>query len=33
LDDAHPEWGPFGVPLFDGPEAQALARVGVIDIG
>ena len=29
----HPEWGPFGVPLFDGPEAQALARVGVIDIG
>ncbi|WP_284263962.1 Ppx/GppA family phosphatase [Roseicyclus amphidinii] len=33
MDDAHPEWGPFGVPLFDGPEAQALARVGVIDIG
>ncbi len=29
----HPEWGPFGVPLFDGPEAQSLARVGVIDIG
>ncbi len=31
--DASPEWGPFGVPLFDGPEARALARVGVIDIG
>jgi len=29
----HPDWGPFGVPLFDGPEAQALTRVGVIDIG
>ena len=29
----HPEWGPFGVPLFDGPEAQSLQRVGVIDIG
>lgn len=31
--DQHPDWGPFGVPLFDGPEARALARVGVIDIG
>ncbi|MBF9047684.1 exopolyphosphatase [Rhodobacterales bacterium LSUCC0031] len=31
--DIHPEWGPFGVPLFDGPEAQSLSRVGVIDIG
>jgi exopolyphosphatase/guanosine-5'-triphosphate,3'-diphosphate pyrophosphatase len=31
--EMHPEWGPFGVPLFDEPEAQALARVGVIDIG
>jgi exopolyphosphatase/guanosine-5'-triphosphate,3'-diphosphate pyrophosphatase len=31
--DLHPEWGPFGVPLFDAPEAQALSRVGVIDIG
>jgi exopolyphosphatase/guanosine-5'-triphosphate,3'-diphosphate pyrophosphatase len=29
----HPEWGPFGVPLFDGPQARALSRVGVIDIG
>ncbi|MFW5881193.1 MAG: Ppx/GppA family phosphatase [Roseicyclus sp.] len=33
MGNPHPEWGPFGVPLFDGPEAQALARVGVIDIG
>jgi exopolyphosphatase/guanosine-5'-triphosphate,3'-diphosphate pyrophosphatase len=33
MPDPHPEWGPFGVPLFDAPEAQALARVGVIDIG
>ncbi len=33
MDDHHPEWGPFGVPLFDGPEARALSRVGVIDIG
>jgi exopolyphosphatase/guanosine-5'-triphosphate,3'-diphosphate pyrophosphatase len=31
--DAHPIWGPFGVPLFDAPEALALSRVGVIDIG
>lgn len=27
------EFGPFGMPLFDGPEARSLARVGVIDIG
>jgi exopolyphosphatase/guanosine-5'-triphosphate,3'-diphosphate pyrophosphatase len=33
MDDHHPEWGPFGVPLFDGPEARALSRMGVIDIG
>ena len=32
-DELHPEWGPFGVPLFDGPDARALSRVGVIDIG
>ncbi|MCL3882406.1 Ppx/GppA family phosphatase [Marivita sp. GX14005] len=25
--------GPFGRPLFDGPKARALARVGVVDIG
>jgi len=30
----HPEqWDPFGRPLFGGPEARALARVGVVDIG
>ncbi|MDG4650486.1 Ppx/GppA family phosphatase [Roseibacterium sp. SDUM158017] len=33
MEDLHPEWGPFGVPLFDAPEALALSRVGVIDIG
>ena len=33
MDPAHPEWGPFGRPLFDDPAAQALSRVGVIDIG
>ncbi len=33
MEDGHPDWGPFGVPLFDGPEARSLARVGVIDIG
>jgi exopolyphosphatase/guanosine-5'-triphosphate,3'-diphosphate pyrophosphatase len=33
MGNPHPEWGPFGVPLFDGPEARALTRVGVIDIG
>ncbi|TFL17933.1 Ppx/GppA family phosphatase [Jannaschia formosa] len=27
------EYGPFGAPLFDGPEARALRRVGVIDVG
>ena len=26
-------YGPFGAPLFDGPEAHALRRVGVIDVG
>ena len=26
-------YGPFGAPLFDGPEARALRRVGVIDVG
>ncbi|MGB3553418.1 MAG: Ppx/GppA family phosphatase [Jannaschia sp.] len=35
MDDAtDPEgYGPFGAPLFDGPEARALRRVGVIDVG
>ncbi len=27
------ESGPFGAPLFDGPQARALRRVGVIDVG
>ncbi|MEM7490090.1 MAG: Ppx/GppA family phosphatase [Pseudomonadota bacterium] len=35
MDDAMEvdEFGPFGRPLFDGPEARALRRVGVIDVG
>src|SRR6056297_1675688 len=33
MDDHHPDFGPFGAPLFDGPEARALRRVGVIDVG
>ena len=33
MGEMDPEWGPFGMPLFDGPEARSLARVGVIDIG
>ena len=33
-DPADPEgYGPFGAPLFDGPEARALRRVGVVDVG
>ncbi len=28
-----PDWGPFGRPLFDDPQARALARVGVVDVG
>ncbi|MGR3485696.1 MAG: Ppx/GppA family phosphatase [Paracoccaceae bacterium] len=28
-----PDWGPFGRPLFDGPEAREVARVGVVDVG
>ena len=27
------EYGPFGRPLFDDPEAKALSRVGTIDVG
>jgi exopolyphosphatase/guanosine-5'-triphosphate,3'-diphosphate pyrophosphatase len=34
IEAADPEdYGPFGAPLFDGPEARALRRVGVIDVG
>ena len=32
-ETAHPDWGPFGRPLFDSPSARALSRVGVVDIG
>ncbi len=27
------DWGPFGAPLFDDPDARALSRVGVVDVG
>lgn len=27
------DWGPFGRPLFEDPEARALSRVGVVDVG
>ncbi|MBM7069554.1 Ppx/GppA family phosphatase [Actibacterium sp. 188UL27-1] len=27
------DWGAFGRPIFDNPEARALSRVGVIDVG
>ncbi|WP_137699775.1 Ppx/GppA family phosphatase [Marimonas lutisalis] len=27
------DWGPFGRPLFADPEARALSRVGVVDVG
>lgn len=33
IGEPHPDFGPFGMPLYDGPEARSLARVGVIDIG
>ena len=29
----HPDFGPFGAPMFDGPEARSVRRVGVIDVG
>ncbi|MEM1273522.1 MAG: Ppx/GppA family phosphatase [Pseudomonadota bacterium] len=32
-DDEQAERALFGFPLFDGPDARALSRVGVIDIG
>lgn len=31
VDDG--DWGPYGRPLLDDPDARALARVGVVDIG
>jgi exopolyphosphatase/guanosine-5'-triphosphate,3'-diphosphate pyrophosphatase len=27
------DWGPFGRPIFDDPQARALARIGVVDVG
>ena len=30
---ANDDWGPFGRPLFDDPQATALSRVGVVDVG
>ncbi|WP_308917027.1 Ppx/GppA family phosphatase [Jannaschia sp. LMIT008] len=33
VDDDPEGYGPFGKPLFDGPEARDLRRVGVIDVG
>ncbi|MTI01710.1 Ppx/GppA family phosphatase, partial [Roseibium sp. RKSG952] len=33
VDSNIPDWGPFGKPLFDDPEARALSRVGVVDVG
>ncbi|WP_271949467.1 Ppx/GppA family phosphatase [Ruegeria faecimaris] len=33
VDTNIPDWGPFGKPLFDNPEARALSRVGVVDVG
>jgi exopolyphosphatase/guanosine-5'-triphosphate,3'-diphosphate pyrophosphatase len=32
-DPAEQPDGPFGRPLFDSPEARALSRVGVVDVG
>ncbi len=29
----HEDWGPYGRALFEDPEARALSRVGVVDIG
>ncbi len=33
VNEASPDFGPFGRPLFDSPEARALSRVGVVDVG
>ena len=32
-DGQHDDWGPFRRPLFADPEARALSRVGVVDVG
>ncbi|WP_126976968.1 Ppx/GppA family phosphatase [Frigidibacter oleivorans] len=31
--DQPDDWGPFGRPLFQDPDARALSRVGVVDVG
>ena len=31
--DSVSEWGPLGCPVFGDPEARALSRVGVVDVG
>lgn len=33
MDDAAPDYGPFGRPLFEDAKARALSRVGVVDVG
>ena len=32
-DPNHPDWDPFGRPLFRDPTVRALSRVGVVDVG
>ena len=32
-NDTREDWGPFGRPLFESPEARNLSRVGVLDVG
>ncbi|PRY94497.1 exopolyphosphatase/guanosine-5'-triphosphate,3'-diphosphate pyrophosphatase [Hasllibacter halocynthiae] len=32
-DESAADWGPFGRPIFESPEARALSRVGVVDVG
>ena len=32
-DSAQGDWGPFGRPIFEDPQARRLSRVGVVDIG
>ena len=33
LESQGADWGAFGRPIFQDPEARALSRVGVIDVG
>ncbi|MCR8722977.1 Ppx/GppA family phosphatase [Frigidibacter sp. ROC022] len=32
-DQTAEDWGPFGRPLFADPQARALSRIGVVDVG